>query len=233
MKKAGVKIAVIGAESTGKSQLAGALADALRSQGKTVALVGEYLREWCDLHGRTPGASEQLVIAHAQMQRVQAAIAAGSQVVIADTTALMTAVYSDMLFNDDSLYSVAAVHQRSYDVTLLTGLDLPWVADGMQRDGPHTREPTDNRLRQAMDSAALPYRVVYGTGAARCENALRAVDGIELIANYSIRTWKKDVFDPQKQPEASAKSMQTVWTWPCEKCSDPDCEHRLFSQLLG
>ena len=232
MKNAGVKIAVVGAESTGKSQLASALADALRSQGKTVALVGEYLREWCDLHGRTPGAFEQLLIAHAQMQRVQAAIAAGSQVVIADTTALMTAVYSDMLFNDDSLYSFASVHQRSYDVTLLTGLDLPWVADGIQRDGPHTREPTDNRLRLAMDRAALPYRVVYGTGATRCENALRAVEDIKLIANYSIRTWEKDVFYPQKQSEVSPQATRTVWTWPCEKCSDPDCEHRLFSQLL-
>ena len=51
-----MKIAILGAESTGKSQLADALANGLRSQGKTVSLVGEYLREWCDIHGRTPRA---------------------------------------------------------------------------------------------------------------------------------------------------------------------------------
>jgi hypothetical protein len=63
--------------------------------------------------------------------------------VVADTTPLMTAVYSHMLFDDDSLYPMALAHQALYDSTLVTGLDLPWVADGLQRDGPHAREPVD------------------------------------------------------------------------------------------
>ena len=244
-----MKIAVLGAESTGKSQLAGELADAFRRHGKTVSLVDEYLREWCALHGRTPRATEQVLIAHTQGQRVEqtqqvnqagAAVAApnhvanhvANHVVVADTTALMTAVYSDLLFNDKSLYEFATAHQRSYDITLITGLDLPWIADGLQRDGPHTREPTDNLLRRALDRASLPYRVVYGRGAARLENALRAVHAMQSIANYSIRTWENDDFSPQTLPDANPPAKKPVWTWPCDKCSDPDCEHRLFSQLL-
>jgi hypothetical protein len=23
------------------------------------------------------------------------------------------------------------------------------------------------------------------------------------------------------------------WTWNCDKCSDPECEHRLFTALRG
>ena len=237
-----MRIAVLGAESTGKSQLAAELAveltSAPRGGDKTVALVHEYLREWCAQHGRPPLRHEQAQIAQAQVASVNAAGASPLQTVVADTTALMTAVYSELHFKDDSLYDFAAAHQQSYDLTLITGLDLPWVADGIQRDGPHTREPTDRLLRRALDRAALPYRVIYGTGAVRLENALRAIDStvdvsaIQCIANYSIRPWENDVFYPQKKPETGNRANRPVWAWQCDKCSDPDCERRLFSRLV-
>jgi hypothetical protein len=25
----------------------------------------------------------------------------------------------------------------------------------------------------------------------------------------------------------------SAWRWSCEKCSDSDCEHRLFSELMA
>ena len=223
-----MKIAILGAESTGKSQLAGELASALRSQGKTVLLVGEYLREWCDLHGRTPRAAEQALIVCEQVRRVEAAAQTPTvhPIVIADTTALMTSVYSELQFNDTSLHDFAAAHQRGYDITLLTGLDLPWVADGVQRDGPHTREATDTLLRAALGRVGLSYQVMYGTGPLRLANALNSIDAILLEANYAHGTRAIAIF-PSEKPEKKA-----LWAWPCEKCSDPDCEHRLFSQLL-
>ena len=229
-----MKIAILGAESTGKSQLAVELASALRSQGKTVLLVGEYLREWCDLHGRTPRAAEQTLIAHEQVRRVEAAARTptASSIVIADTTALMTSVYNELLFNDASLHDFAAAHQRGYHLTMLAGLDLPWVADGLQRDGPHRREETDNLLRAALGRASLSYQVVYGTGAARLANALQAIStaglakATNLIADYANGTMATALFSPEKAEK------KAVWTWPCEKCSEPDCEHRLFTQLL-
>ena len=239
-----LKIAILGAESTGKSQLAGELASALRSQGKTVSLVGEYLREWCGIHGRTPRVDEQALIAHEQVRRVEdaaRALAMARSIVIADTTALMTAVYSELLFNDASLHGFAAAHQRSYDLTLVTGLDLPWVADGVQRDGPHTREAADSLLRAALGRVALGYQVVYGSGTARLANALHAIKASEaeiatiIIANYEDGTRDRTLFPYEnlENLENPAKpEKRAIWTWPCEKCSDPDCEHRLFLQLL-
>ena len=248
-----MKIAILGAESTGKSQLAAELTAALsagmavdsaskpRQGSETVALVPEYLREWCAEHGRTPLQHEQAVIAQAQVASVDAAGASPLQTVVADTTALMTAVYSELRFKDASLYDFAAAHQQSFDLTLITGLDLPWVADGIQRDGPHTRDATDRLLRRAMDRASMPYRVVYGLGAVRLENALRAmtsvkktekVNAIQNIANYSIRTWANDVFSSQKRELDNNSAVLPVWAWQCDKCSDPDCEQRLFSRLI-
>ena len=160
------RIALLGAESTGKTQLSHDLAGHLRGQGLRVAVVGEVLREWCTAAGRTPRPEEQLPIAQEQERRVDAA-AVGQDFVITDTTALMVAIYSAMLFEDGTLYTFALDRQRGYDATLLTGLDLPWVADGLQRDGPHVREPVDQLVRGALQRAGVAFQVVYGTGPAR------------------------------------------------------------------
>jgi nicotinamide riboside kinase len=101
-----MRIALLGAESTGKTRLADDLAVHLRRRGRSVAVVPEVLREWCQREGRTPRPEEQMAIAHEQESRVDAA-AATSQVVIADTTALMVAIYSAMLFEDGTLYQFA------------------------------------------------------------------------------------------------------------------------------
>ncbi len=213
----GCVIAVLGAESSGKTELTGAIARRLNQRGVACVEVHEYLREWCDREGRTPRPDEQNAIAAEQTRRIADAAAQG--VVLADTTALMTAIYSDMLFDDPSLYDAALATQRGYAITLVTALDLPWVADGLQRDGPHVREPVDARLRAALNRAGVPFSVVHGSGPDRLASAWNAIN---LIAGCARSTGSGGQY-----------GTESAWTWPCEKCSDPACEHRLFSDLVA
>jgi nicotinamide riboside kinase len=205
--QAGLRIALLGAESTGKTTLARELQAHFASLGRSAVAVPEALRDWCAREGRTPRPEEQMPIAQEQERRVDDA-ASAAQVVIADTTAMMVAIYSAVLFDDHALVRFAVERQRSYDVTLVTGLDLPWVADGLQRDGPHVQGPIDAQVRAMLGRAGLEYRVVYGSGSERVRNALAAIDA-------------------SLAPRRAAPS----WVWQCEKCSDPDCEHRLFTRL--
>lgn len=214
---AGCVIALLGAESTGKTELARALVQRMQERGIAATLVGEYLREWCDREGRTPRPDEQRAIANEQTRRIDAAAASG--VVVADTTALMTAVYSEQLFGDTSLYANALAAQRRYAITLLTALDIPWVADAL-RDGDHARDPTDTLVRAALTGARLSFAVVHGTGGERLSNAWNAINSIAGS-------------EGQARARGRADSKPSSWSWPCEKCSDPECEHRLFSDLLG
>ena len=71
----GLVIALLGAESTGKTTLARAIADALAAEGRDVAVVPEYLREFCDTEQRTPRIDEQAAIAAEQTRRIAAASA--------------------------------------------------------------------------------------------------------------------------------------------------------------
>ncbi len=175
MSARGFVVALLGAESTGKTQLSQALGDALGAEGRDIVVVAEYLREFCLREGRTPRRDEQRAIAAEQTRRIEDA-AVTHALVIADTTALMIAVYSDQVFGDTGLYAEAEAAQCRCDATLLTALDLPWQADGLQRDGAHVRQPVDARIRAALGRAGVPFVAISGTGAARLASALGAID---------------------------------------------------------
>ena len=205
-------IALLGAESTGKTTLAGALHAALSTASCRVAVVGEYLREFCDAHGRTPRIDEQPPIAAEQSRRIEAA-RAGHDIVIADTTALMIAVYSDQVFGDTRLYASAQAAHARCDLTLLSALDIAWQADGLQRDGPQMREPVDALVRAALGRAGSSYSVVAGSGAARVQAALACVQRALLPA-------------PAAAPTDAADADPSRWHWHCERCGDAACERR-------
>lgn len=213
-----IVIALLGAESTGKTTLAAALAERLAHEtGLRCTWVDEWLRRWCEREGRTPRADEQAAIGLAQHRRIAAA-AAGHELVVADTSALQTAVYSRQVFGDRSLDAEAAVlHARDVRLTLLTALDLPWVADGLQRDGEHVREPVDAALRELLHAHRLPWVLVTGTGPARLEAALDAV--APLLRTRALP--RAGLLTRLTQREAAEAP------WRCETCDQPDCEHRL------
>ena len=208
-----MRVAILGAECTGKSTLCQALANHLGANDTTWQLAAEYLREWCQHHQRTPERAEQQHIAQEQAHRVDALTSKGFSV-LADTTPLMTAVYSDVLHQDATLYAAAVAHQRSYDLTFVAGTDLPWIADGIQRDGEAVRREVDRKLRSVLQSHQIPHTVICGVGPSRTRSAL------ETIAHWQKKPLARSLHDTERK-------------WSCECCSDPDCEHQLFSRLLA
>jgi len=82
----GVVIALVGAESTGKTTLARDLAERLDAPGLRVVRVDEYLREFCLREGRTPRRDEQRAIAEEQTRRIAEAVRT-HDIVVADTSA--------------------------------------------------------------------------------------------------------------------------------------------------
>lgn len=215
-------IAVLGAESTGKTTLAQALAERIaQATGLATTWVPEVLRRWCDDHGRTPRADEQRAIAERQHADIGAAMQ-DHAVVIADTTALMTAVYSALLFNDRKLEAMAvAAHRAQVVLSLLTAIDIPWQPDGQQRDGPQVRGPVDNALRQLLIAHRLPWALVSGLGPARVEAALDAV--APLLRSRS--TPRQGLFTRLARRNAALPTGP----WICENCDQPECEHALRS----
>ncbi len=216
MKRAFV-IAILGAESTGKSRLAHELAQALAAaDGRSVGVVEEYLREFCDGERRTPRRDEQRHIADEQTRRIAEA-AERHDVVVTDTTALQIAVYSDLVFADASLYADAQSAHRRCDLTLLTALDVPWQPDGLQRDGAHVREPVDALLRRVLQRAGIAFSVVTGQGVERLACAVAA-------AKHAVGT-------PTRLARGESDEDPKRWQWICDRCGDPNCERHFLPGL--
>lgn len=178
---AGVRrIALIGAECTGKTSLATALAARLPA-----LRLNERLREFCDETGRTPRADEQARLLYEQEEREAQALARaaaeGAAWVICDSTPLVTALYSVHYFADEALLERAVRHQRGYALTLLTDVDPPWEADGILRDGPAVRDAFHRRLARALAGHDLAHLTVSGTLEVRIETAMAAVAALARV----------------------------------------------------
>jgi hypothetical protein len=125
-----------------------------------------------------------------------------------------------LLFADASLRDYAIAQQQRCTLTLLTALDLPWEADGLQRDGPHVREPVDALVRTWLIEGQLEWSVVSGQGATRLKSALDAVAPLIRAASTPGRGLFTRLTERNAQPLAR--------TWICETCDSPESEHALW-----
>jgi nicotinamide riboside kinase len=166
-------ICIIGAECTGKTALAQQLAAQTGGQ-----VVPELLRDWCTKHGRTPRVDEQAVLMQAQIHAENQALALINQgqgaMLFCECGPLLTAVYSQYYFADNSLLAAAHLHHRRYDLTLWLQPDLPWVADGLQRDGLAVQAAVHDLLGQQLALHA-PVVCIGGVGPARWQAAMFAL----------------------------------------------------------
>jgi NadR type nicotinamide-nucleotide adenylyltransferase len=152
------RVAILGAESSGKSTLA----EALAAHYGTV-WVPEYLREFVEVNGRVPFEEDQAGIARTQRAREEAAAARARGFLFCDTTPLMTSIYSRMYWNrvDAQLAALAASHD--YAFTLVAAPDGPWVPDGLQRDSDEVRQAVHRLVVATLDEAGIPFVQVTGS----------------------------------------------------------------------
>lgn len=170
-------VALVGAECSGKSTLAQALGEALPAR-----VVPEYLRTFVQQNGRAPTAVEQRAVMTAQIraERIAArqSAAGGDRWVVSEAGALMTAVYSLLYYGDESLVLPALEHHRtSCAATVWCDIDLPWVADPGQRDGPQFRAEGHRIIGRIVAEHSLAVLRATGSAGHRRDAILTALEG--------------------------------------------------------
>ena len=150
-------VVVTGSECTGKTTLALELADRF---GASCSL--EFAREYLDRKGAPLVEGDVEPIARGQMAGEDAALARAAGAVIKDTDLVSTIVYAHHYYGGCPAWVDCAAQDRLGDLYLLLHPDVPWVADGMQRDRPAERALLHDLFKQRL--SALGARIVDITG---------------------------------------------------------------------
>lgn len=175
------RVALIGAESTGKTTLAQQLAEKYQTNW-----VPEFGREYwekkvagLDMSGPLPGwtSEEFLEIATEQQRRENLAARSANRLLFCDTNAFATGTWHEryMGHRDGRVDAVGKADKA--DLYLLAEPDLPFVQDGF-RDGESIRDWMHGRfVRQLAEQSAVVVRIT-GVGDERLGRVIRAVDAL-------------------------------------------------------
>jgi nicotinamide riboside kinase len=186
-----LKIAIVGAECTGKSSLAKGLSDHF-SESHPSNWVPEYLRFFVEESQRTPLVHEQILIAREQkaledrlgQSLLITALDSTNTLLFCDTTPLLTSIYSRVIFGQPDTHVDQIAEQHDYDLTLFTQTDLPWVSDGLQRDGAKTQAAVHEMLQLRLQELRIPYQMISGSFDDRAQQAQKYVGN--LIQQHQI-----------------------------------------------
>ena len=167
-----------GIESVGKSTLAERLAG---HYGTT--FVPEYGRSHCETHGTDCREADLMLIGEAQQATIEAARPWANRLLIADTDALMTAAWSQMMigYTPDQLIS-----QRKADLYLMLGSDAPFVDDGTRvYKTREEREKFDRVARATLLLSRTNFIEIRGSWDERFAEAVKAIDA--MIVQNGLR----------------------------------------------
>jgi NadR type nicotinamide-nucleotide adenylyltransferase len=167
----GLTVCLHGIESVGKSTLSERLADRY-----STVLVPEYGRSHCETHGTDCREDDLLLIGEAQQAMIEAARAWANRLLIADTDALMTAAWSQMMigYTPDQL-----ICHRKADLYLMLGTDAPFVDDGTRVYKSADKRERFNRVaRETLVLSRSNFVEISGSWDARFETAVKAIDAL-------------------------------------------------------
>ncbi|MEV0784663.1 AAA family ATPase [Streptomyces sp. NPDC050423] len=189
------RVVVLGAESTGTTTLARALAAHYRRRGGVWALTGyvaEYGREFGEqelaaLRARWPRAQwEDVVlttddfalIAEVQNAREEAAARTGSPVLVCDTDSFATAVRHERYAGGRNPLVERAADRVTHHLWLLTDHEGVAFEDDGLRDGEELRPWTTDRFRAELTRTGRNFIELTGSRQERLATAVEAVDAL-------------------------------------------------------
>jgi NadR type nicotinamide-nucleotide adenylyltransferase len=162
------RVVITGAESTGTTTLARALARRLGTGW--VPEVGRAVSEARGLPYRWRDADFEMIARRQQLNEDRAARTSGP-VLVCDTDALATCIWQERYMGRSTGAVERIAASRSYALSVLTSDDIPWVQDGW-RDGEHLRAWMTERFRERLRG---PWIEVRGSVDERVDQVLRAL----------------------------------------------------------
>lgn len=172
-KSSVIKIAVIGAESTGKSELCEALA-----KHYNTVWVPEYAREYfndSDIYNYTQ--NDLTVIAQKQIELENAQIKKANKFLFCDTTLITLKIWAELEFKHTPAFIINNLNKIKYDHYLIMENDMTWVKDGL-RQNKFSRELILEMNKKEVKDLNASFSLIKGMDEERIKNAVTVIDGL-------------------------------------------------------
>lgn len=164
------KVAVIGPECTGKTDLSKFLASHFKTEW-----VPEYARGFINKLNRPYDQSDLTKIAHGQVRMEEEWGQNANKILVCDTNLIVIKVWSEHKFGTCDPEILKMIDQRQYHLLLLTYIDVPWENDP-QREHPDKREHFWNIYKQEAEKSKVPFIEISGDREARRKKAIDAIN---------------------------------------------------------
>ena len=151
------RICLTGPESTGKTELASALA-----RERMTVWVPEFAREYAETHGNDLSAADVEPIARGQIGHEDRIAPQASGVLFLDTDLISTVVYARHYYGACPQWIEEEARRRRADLYLLMDTDVAWKPDPARDAGGDEREDLFDAFRAALDEFEVRWEIVSG-----------------------------------------------------------------------
>ncbi len=165
------KIAILGAESTGKTELCEKLAKHYKS-----VCVPEYAREYFDKNDiNNYGVNDLDIIAKNQLQLEADYLPKANTYLFCDTTLITIKIWSTHRFNKISEFITNSIRATDYDLYLVCNNDVEWEEDS-QRRNPELRDHLLKWNLHELMKLNAEYHIIKGIGDSKLNSAIQIID---------------------------------------------------------
>lgn len=169
-----LKIALLGAESTGKTTLCSELAALYHANW-----IPEYARDYVSQLNRDYTFEDIEHIANQQFNQINAEYS--SKIVFFDTELIITKVWFEVVFHACPQWINEAIVKSPINYYLLCNTDIDWIPDAVRENGGEMRNQLHAQYETILKELNLPYAIVSGAGQERIACAVRYIDKISGI----------------------------------------------------
>lgn len=163
------RILITGPESTGKSQLARALAHHYEGH-----VIPEYAREYISALGRPYLYRDVEHIALRQLEDYERS--SNAPWIFFDTWLMITKVWFKVAYGCFPDWMDEEIRKARFDLVLICDTDIPWIADPVRENGGAMREELMRVYKKELDYYKLNWKLVSGEGVERFHNASQLIE---------------------------------------------------------
>jgi len=164
------RVAIVGPECTGKTDLARFLANHYQTHW-----VPEFARTYLETLDRPYMQEDLTSIAFGQIQSEDLSVKQANRFLFCDTNLVVIKIWSEFKYGSCDPAIITLMQQQTYDLHLLTDVDLPWEDDPL-REHPHKRQELFNLYEAELKGSKTKFTIIRGDYTARRAAAVKAVE---------------------------------------------------------